>query len=151
MTAWLDEHMALLATGEPASPAIRRAVLDCLRTNSAGFDHRDLGAVLNTLTEDAVFRSYRGVSRGRDELRVAYETMLAAFSRTCHLVGTATVRLDGADRTQAVSHVHALVWPVDGPPYAFIASYHDRLRLEGGRWRIAERSVFVPSREPSPA
>jgi len=127
----------------------RAAIEALIFAYAEAVDAGDLDGVAR-LFERAVFRSDRG---GRYEGQAAVGEVLSRLvvlhddgtPRTKHVTTNVVVEVDAAAGTaSARSYFTVLQATATIPLQAIVAGrYHDRFVREGGRWRFADRLVFM--------
>lgn len=104
-------------------------------------DRRDFAAVREVYSSDGVDH-HTGFSGPADDYVAWVRERLADFTGTMHIAGNHLSWVDG-DHAVAETYGTAVHWgePGDSPAVNFTSGfrYVDRLCVEGGRWRIAER------------
>ncbi len=111
---------------------------------SYGFavDNRDIAALTECFTPDAMVRSLDGMmnATGRDNIMNMYHSRFAVLGPSFHFTHDRIVEFDAQDSLAATGLVaaHAEVVRNNASLLAAIR-YQDRYRHESGRWRVAER------------
>ncbi|MEM7286493.1 MAG: nuclear transport factor 2 family protein [Actinomycetota bacterium] len=122
------------------------AIRDLVVRYGMAVDDRDMPAVGEVFTDDAVFRHGDDsiVNHGRDEIVAFYTDRLRAFGATYHYPHSHLVELDplDPDRATGVVCAHAELG-IDGRTYVTALRYHDEYRCESGTWRFAERRLAM--------
>jgi ketosteroid isomerase-like protein len=77
--------------------------------------------------------------RGREDLLRNSKPLHIEDNLLRHLVFTPDISMEGADAATAV-YQQLYVWIGDKPGIAGVGRYTDRLRKDGGEWRVAERT-----------
>ena len=122
------------------------AIRDLVVRYGMAVDDRDMTAVGEVFTDDAVFRHGDDsiVNHGRDEIVAFYTDRLQAFGATYHYPHSHLIELDSddADRATGVVCAHAELG-IDGRTYVTALRYHDQYRCEAGTWRFSERRLAM--------
>ncbi|WP_419918012.1 nuclear transport factor 2 family protein [Candidatus Poriferisocius sp.] len=137
-TAELLERIARLE----ATEAIRNLVA----RYGMAVDDRDLDAVAEMFTQDAVFRHGDGavVNEGRQAIVDFYADRLSSFGATYHYPHSHLVELDSHHTGLASGTVAAHAeMAIGGRTFITGLRYYDRYRLDGGQWRFSERSIAM--------
>jgi uncharacterized protein (TIGR02246 family) len=101
-------------------------------------DDRDLDALGDLYTADAVFDSRSGPLTGRGAVLDYYRTQLASYGVTYHYPHSQVVEITGPDTAQGTVHAHAEL-AIDGKAFIIALRYSDTYRREDGRWRFHHR------------
>lgn len=124
----------------------KEAIRDLVVRYGMAVDDRDMDAVGDGFTDDAVFRHGDDsiVNHGRDEIVAFYTDRLRAFGATYHYPHSHLIELDAndPDRATGVVCAHAELG-IDGRTYVTALRYHDQYRREDGEWRFAERRLAM--------
>lgn len=111
-------------------------------------DAGDLDHYQDLFTEDAVWDFPGAPRRGRADIRRGAEERRASGttgpgSHTRHVITTLSVSVDSAEEARADSYF-LFFRDTDTAPTLFnMGQYHDRCRLVGGRWRLAQRAIVL--------
>jgi uncharacterized protein (TIGR02246 family) len=109
-------------------------------------DGRDADGYADLFAVDGSFVSARAQHRGRAAVKEFISELYRsqpADRRTKHLCGNSTIDVDGRSAT-AVTDFVAYERQGDGPWQVHtIGQYQDKLVLEDGMWRFAERHVVT--------
>ncbi len=100
-------------------------------------------------TFDAVFRVWGETYAGREKILAGIGGMQPAAPGK-HVILTPVIDLDDAEHARAWTDLTAFATTPDGISIATIGRYHDRIALDQGRWRFAQR-VIVMAGEPLPS
>jgi ketosteroid isomerase-like protein len=115
-----------------------------------GADQRDMVRWTGVWTEDACWGvSPDRIFRGIDEIRRAVEDQWRAFPRMQHGTVNHIVDING-DQATGRTDVVIFVNLRDGKWITGGGTYEDVYRRDGGRWRIARRTVLQPFDLPLP-
>ena len=123
-----------------AEAEIRRTLAEyCQLLDDGRFDEW-----VQLFTDDVVFGVMGGVHRGRDEVRGFIEPNQQEEMRGRHLISEPLIRIDGdtADVTTDYVFVTKQLQVLSS------GRYHDTLRADGDRWRIATREIVFLGDEP---
>ena len=128
----------------------REQIRDLVARYNANGDSGRFDPMLELFTDDAVMHIPSGSHRGKGEIEAMFadatrktgggDDARAAFIR--HF--TATLQIDLVSPTEATSRCYYQVLTDRGLDHW--GRYLDRYRLDGGRWRFAERTVTVDGR-----
>jgi 3-phenylpropionate/cinnamic acid dioxygenase small subunit len=112
-------------------------------------DAGDLAGVA-ALFEQAVYRSerggrYEGVAAVRDVLTRRVKLHDDGTPRTKHVTTNLVVEVDAAAGTATARSVFTVLQQTAAIPLQPIVAgrYHDRFVRDGGRWRFAERVIYM--------
>jgi ketosteroid isomerase-like protein len=101
-------------------------------------DDRDIEALGELYTADAVFDSRSGPLTGREAVLGYYRTQLASYGVTYHYPHSHVVDITGPDTAQGTVHAHAEL-AIDDQAVIVALRYTDTYRREAGRWRFRHR------------
>jgi hypothetical protein len=97
--------------------------------------------------EDAIFDVFGRTLRGRAEIVREVGAMQPAAPLK-HAVFAPIVELDAVDRARAWADFATFAQGPSGIAIANFATYHDVLAKQGGRWRIAHRTIVSAGEKP---
>lgn len=121
----------------------RNAIGELIARYGFTIDDRDIGAVADLFTDDAVMRSNDGVmhATGRDAVVEQFHGRFAALGPSNHFTHDRVITFDGADPDRATGLVvsHAEMTREGRAKLACIRYYDQYRRCEDGRWRFRER------------
>lgn len=119
----------------------RWAINDLIVRYAVAIDDRDLATVADLYTEDAVFDSVVGATRGRAAIVDYYEHRLGMFGATYHIpYSHSTERRSDTEATGTVLSAAELA--IDGDTFVVALRYtDDYVKGDDGRWRFRERKV----------
>jgi hypothetical protein len=135
----------LESSGVAANVEARLAIADLLATFCERVDAYDIEGVAELFSEDCLTDygpALGGPIRGRAALQARLLRSQARFRRTHHQLGSTRAEVDG-EEARAVTYVTAWHERWNGAEVVLRLQYRDLLRLEEGRWRIAERRALV--------
>jgi 3-phenylpropionate/cinnamic acid dioxygenase small subunit len=121
---------------------VRAAITDNLLDYCAFLDEKRLDDWAALFTEDVVFDE-GGTTEGRAALRTKVLGLLRKFKGLSHHLSNIRVTRTGPGTATSVSYIYAWHELRDGSPMELWGRYVDEHRLEGGRWKIARRTVMV--------
>lgn len=116
---------------------------------ASSIDVKDFASLRTLLTDDAVakFGDYEPVA-GADAVVAWIEQATDDRSWQHHLISVYQVDVDGDEATALTYHTSHQTFVAEPDVVAVIvARYHDRLRREDDRWRIAEKTMEIGWRE----
>lgn len=120
------------------------AIRELVARYGVAIDDRDLDGIAALFTRDGAFRSKDGILNaiGRDAVMDQFRARFAALGPTNHFTHEHIITLDETDGAKATGLVtsHAEVWR-DGVAMIAALRYQDLYRVEGGRWRFADRRL----------
>lgn len=121
------------------------AVTEALQGYADALDRGDIDLLLTHFDAKARWLySPEAARTGHAEIRSFFEERLSVFARTSHHVSPPVVRMgEGVAPLASTAYFIAEHLLVDGSRYRVHGRYVDRLRLEGGRALICERSVLA--------
>ena len=121
------------------------AVTEALQGYADALDRGDIDLLLTHFDAQARWLYSPVAARtGHAEIRSFFEERLSVFARTSHNVSPPVVRMgSGPEPIASTAYFIAEHLLVDGSRYRVHGRYVDRLRLEGGRALICERSVLA--------
>jgi hypothetical protein len=131
--------------------ADRAAIADQMYRYARATDWLETHVHREVFLPDCVFASpHSGDVIGIDAVVEWMDRALARFEATQHLIGNIWITFTGPDTADAVSYVRAWHRSRDAsrPDLVLWGEYHDRWRLVGDGWRIAERRVLEAGIEP---
>jgi ketosteroid isomerase-like protein len=113
---------------------------DLVHRYAVAVDDRDMDALRDCYTRDAVFDSVGGRTVGRDAVVDYYAGRFRLMGPTRHLPTSTLVEFLGADdaRGQVLAHAELAM---GGKTIFSALRYDDRYRREEGHWRFQERRV----------
>ena len=97
--------------------------------------------------EDAIFDVFGRRLVGRAEIVREIGAMQPATPLK-HAVFAPIVELDAPDRARAWTDFATFAQSDAGIAIANFATYHDVLTKQGGRWRIAQRTIVIAGEQP---
>ncbi|MCY4272854.1 MAG: nuclear transport factor 2 family protein [bacterium] len=124
----------------------KEEIRDLVTRYGMAVDDRDLDAVADMFTADAVFRHGDGavVNEGRQAIVEFYADRLSAFGATYHYPHSHLVELDPDRAGEATGMVNAHAeMGIGGRTMITGLRYGDQYRREGGKWRFAARSIAM--------
>ena len=129
----------------------RSAIADQMYRYARATDWLETDQHREVFVDDCVFASpHSGDIVGIDGVVAWMDRALGQFEATQHLIGNIAITFTGDDSADAVSYVRA--WhryrDHDKADMVLWGEYHDRWRLVGSTWRIAERRVLEAGIEP---
>ena len=129
----------------------RSAIADQMYRYARATDWVETNQHREVFVDDCVFASpHSGDIVGIDGVVAWMDRALGQFEATQHLIGNIAITFTGDDSADAVSYVRA--WhryrDHDKADMVLWGEYHDRWRLVGSTWRIAERRVLEAGIEP---
>lgn len=98
----------------------------------------DFAAAGDCYAAEAEWRIEGRVCRGRGEIVAHLEEVLVQFRRVLITLLTPVLTVSGGTATARTPSTEQMVFN-DGAGFAAMGTYHDRLRLESGRWRFTWR------------
>lgn len=101
-------------------------------------DDRDLVALAELFTADAVFDSRHGPVRGREKVLDYYREQLSGYTVTYHYPHSQTIDFADDDTANGVVQAHAEL-AIGGRGVLVALRYHDDYRREDGAWRFRSR------------
>ncbi len=124
----------------------REEIRDLVARYGMAVDDRDVEALAAMFTSDATFGLADGMvaNQGRQAVIDFYTERMAAFGATYHYPHSHVIDLDSdrPDHATGVVNAHAEL-ALDGRTLVTALRYHDRYRVEAGRWCFVERRVAM--------
>jgi ketosteroid isomerase-like protein len=107
------------------------------------YDAHDLAGILSCYTDDAVQVNSFGTLIGQDSLRGSYERLISRQKLIIHYGIGVYVTLDPADPDKGLltARYMGFMVPWEGRPNSHGGTYVNRMRRDGGEWRIAEQRI----------
>ncbi|WP_135211859.1 nuclear transport factor 2 family protein [Vitreimonas flagellata] len=103
-------------------------------------DEKRLDEFVELFTDDVEFEE-GGVAKGKPHVRNKVRKLLAMFQRLSHHLSNVRVTRTGPETAKASAYIYAWHHLNDGRVMEIWGRYLDEQRFEGGRWKIAKRTV----------
>ncbi len=130
-------------------PSDTEEISRLMYTYAERLDEGDFEGVAELFAE-ATFRSagQDAVLRGRDQVLAVYRMTVATYDgkpATKHVTTNLIVELDGSGDSASARSYFTVLQACSGLPLQPIVAgrYHDRFVRRDGRWRFADRLIFV--------
>ena len=124
--------------------SVRTEVENTLFAYAHAYDENDMDTLADCFTEDAQVLMHDGPLSGREAVRErlgSNRAAMAADQQPRHVIGTVVLESESPAEVRARAYLIFSIARPGSVEVVTTAVYHDRLVLEGDRWRIAERSV----------
>lgn len=119
----------------------RWAINDLLVRYAVTIDDRDIAGLAALYTEDAVFDSVNGPTRGRAAIAEYYEARTGEFGATYHIPYSHAVEPTSTHEATGVV-LAAAELAIDGEAFMVALRYHDEyVKGDDGVWRFRKRDV----------
>jgi hypothetical protein len=105
-------------------------------------DEKRLDEFVELFTDDVAFEE-GGLASGKAHVRGKVRKLLAMFNRLSHHLSNVRVERTGPTTAKASAYIYAWHELLDGRHLEIWGRYVDEQRFEGGRWKIARRTVLM--------
>ncbi|MFN3370426.1 MAG: nuclear transport factor 2 family protein [Sphingomonadaceae bacterium] len=103
-------------------------------------DEKRLDEFVELFTDDVEFEE-GGLASGKPHVRGKVRKLLGLFNRLSHHLSNVRVERTGPTTARASAYIYAWHELKDGRHLEIWGRYLDEQRFEGGRWKIARRTV----------
>jgi ketosteroid isomerase-like protein len=112
---------------------------------------RDGDRLVSLFTDDGVLRmpNVPAEFRGREEIRVGRQRLVAMWDFFVQTTHPGTIQLDG-DTATGRAYIHELARTLDGRQGLNYAIYHDRYQRTADGWKFTERTYEVRYLDTTP-
>lgn len=117
----------------------RAAIQELLARYAMACDLRDFDALIDTFTDDGIFHSVIGATRGRDELRAYYEDRFSRYGPTFHVPHSLVLEELVDDHARGRVQAHSEIMMDEGlfvSGHVYVDEYE---RTSDGAWRFSSR------------
>jgi len=119
---------------------VKAGVTDTMLDYCAFLDEMRLDDFMTLFTDDIEFEE-GGLARGKAHVRAKVRKLLDLFHRCHHHLSNIRVTRTGENTASASAYIYAWHQMKSGVILEIWGRYLDEQRLDGGRWKIAKRTV----------